>query len=291
MNYQINVSRRAKFAICTFFILLPILSWAQYSGSTYANAKSKKIANVTITYSYAPGFAYKGASGQTEGICVDIMNAYAAYMQKNEGIKINFKYISKNPNNFSGFLNDVKVSKGGVFGLSNTTITEARKASYNFSPPYITNMAILISHKSVRTLGEGNMKEIATVFKGMSAVTVKNSTNEKNLKTIKKKYYPSLKIEYVNSFSDAMKVVEKDPTKFTNQDLAYYFEAMKKRSPLKRHPGGDMSKEEFGIIMPKSNDWSPSLEKFMKGYIGSTAYKKVVTKHLGSTAVKFMNSL
>jgi ABC-type amino acid transport substrate-binding protein len=271
-------------------LLISANSFGQLNGDTFAAAKAKKSANWVFTYAEAPGFAAKNSSGQMTGICVDIMSKFQEYVESKYGIKIKVSYNAKHPNDFSKFLDEVKAGKGGVFGLSNTTITESRKSAYNFSPPYITNIGMILSNSTVPTMMD--LSEISTKFAGMSAVTIKNSTNEKRIMEIKKQYFPSLKVEYVPSFGQAMDMVIKNPKKFTNVDFTYYFEAIKNRKSVKRHPGGDDKTEEFGIIMPRSNDWSPILEEFMDAeFLQSVEYKKIISNNLGQAAMKFFETL
>lgn len=267
------------------FITCTSTLFAQLKGDTYATAKSKGSANWVLTYSNAPGFA----SASKSGITYDIMMAFEQWIEKNKGINVSISHQSADANDFTKFLEKVKNSKGGVFGLSNTTITEARKKEYNFSPPYITNIGMIITHNSISTLTDLN--DIANAFAGMTAVTIKNSTNEKRLLDIKKNHFPNLKIEYVPSFQQAMDIVLADPKKFTNVDFTYYLDAVQNRKPVKRHPGGDDQTEQFGIIMPKSNDWAPLLAEFMNEYVGSTEYKKVIMDNLGPSAIKFFENL
>jgi hypothetical protein len=45
--------------------------------------------------------------------------------------------------------------------------------------------------------------------------------------------------------------------------------------------------------MPSNSDWTPLLEEFFKsggGYTNSTPYKNILTKHLGETGVKLLQS-
>ena len=266
------------------------LAVGQSQGDTFASAKASKSAKWVLTYSEAPGFASKNASGEMTGICVDIMKKFQEYVQEKHGIKVTMSFNAKNPNDFTKFLDEVKNSKGGVFGLSNTTITTARKSTYNFSPPYITNIGMILTNNNVPTMTQ--LSDISTKFAGMTAVTIKNSTNEKRILDIKKQYFPSMKIEYVPSFAQAMDAIVADSKKFTNVDFTYYFEAIQNRKSVKRHPGGDDKTEEFGIIMPKSNDWSPILAEFMNGgFIESVEYKKIISNNLGQSAMKFFDTL
>jgi len=258
---------------------------AQLSGTTYASAKSSKKANWVYTISESPGFA---STDQT-GITFDIMNAFEKWVEENKGIQVTTTYKSPNANDFTKFLEVVKNSKGGVFGLSNTTITSQRKSVYNFSPPYITNIGMILTNSSVNTLS--SLSAISNEFAGMTAVTVKNSTNENRLLDIKSKYYPALKIQYVPSFQQAVDMIIKDPKLFANVDFTYYLDGVQNRKPIKRHAAGDDQTEQFGIIMPKSNDWAPLLAEFMKGFVDSTEYKKVIMSNLGPSAIKFFETL
>lgn len=260
-------------------------TFAQLSGDTYAAAKAKGSATWVYTYSEAPGFAESDKSG----ITYDIMNAFEQWVEKNKGINVTVKHQTTDSKNFTKFLDIVKDSKGGVFGLSNTTITEARKREYNFSTPYITNIGMIVTNSNVTTMGD--LAAISKAFDGMTAVTVKNSTNEKRLLDIKAKFYPGMKMQYVASFQEALNMVLADETKFTNVDFTYYLDAVQNRKPVKRHPAGDDQTEQFGIIMPLSNDWAPLLEEFMQDYVESTEYKKVIMNNLGPSAVKFFDTL
>ncbi len=278
------------FSASIMMLIFSSLSSAQSQGDTFAAAKASKNAKWVLTYSEAPGFASKNASGQMTGICVDIMKEFQTYVQEKHGIKVSMSYNAKNPNDFTKFLEEVKTSKGGVFGLSNTTITNARKSIYNFSPPYITNIGMILTNNTVPTMTQ--LSDISSKFDGMTAVTIRNSTNEKRILDIKKQYFPAMKIEYVPSFAKAMDAIVADPKKFTNVDFTYYFEAIQNRKAVKRHPGGDDQTEEFGIIMPKSNDWSPILAEFMNGgFLESMEYKKIISDNLGQSAMKFFDTL
>jgi len=279
-----------KYFFTLSLVTLSLLAQAQLKGDTYASAKQKKSANVVYTYAEAPGFVAKDASGNVKGICVDLMGKFVAYVKSKHGINISVQYQSAKPDDFTYFLSEVKRSSGGVFGLSNTTITEARKKQYNFSVPYITNIGMILSNKSVETVSK--LSDIGIVFDGMTAVTVKNSTNEKYLLDVKAKYFPTMKIEYVPSFGQVSEAILKDSKKFANLDFTYYLEAIKANKPIKRHPGGDSSAEKFGIIMPRSNDWAPLLNEFMNsGFVGSVEYRKIISDNLGSNALKFLDNM
>jgi ABC-type amino acid transport substrate-binding protein len=271
-------------------IFSPMTVMAQLAGTTFAEAQASKKANWVFTYADTPGFASKQPNGNIEGLVVDIMTKFAEYVEKEEGIKVKFEFKAKNPDDFKLFLGEVKSSKGGVFGLANVTITETRKKEYNFSPAYIKNISMICTHKDVNTLE--SMKDISKDFAGMKAVVGTGTTNEQVLKEIKAKHFPSLQIQTYSSIGESVEAVIKDKKSFTSVDFVYYLAAVKQNQPIKRHPAGDQSTEEFGVVMPLSNDWSPLLAKFFNsGFIGGNDYRRIVSTHLGSNAVRLLDSI
>lgn len=127
------------------FLSIFILSKAQnYSGDSWAQAKAKSQATISLAYVETPSFVYKDKAGNLTGICVDIMSDFVNWAANSKKIKITSNYVADG-SNFKGMYDKVKTSSGGVFGLGNITITEERKKEVKFSPSYITNFAILIT--------------------------------------------------------------------------------------------------------------------------------------------------
>ncbi|UII27004.1 transporter substrate-binding domain-containing protein [Fulvivirga maritima] len=272
----------------TLIVLVCTSVYAQYRGDTWKQVQASGGGTISLAYVETPGFVYKDQSGQLTGICIDIMNDFVEYVEKTKGVSLSTKFVGDGTS-FSGMFDKVKASSGGVFGLGNITITDARKKILKFSPPFITNNAILITQSGVPTLS--NLSNIGSTFAGLTAYAAKGTLNEQRLLAIKKNYFPAMKIAYVSSSLEAEDKVLADPKSFSYLDLAFYLDALAQGKPLKRHPVGDKSSERFGFIMPKNSDWGPLMEEFFAangGYTNSVSYKKILTKHLGDTGVKLL---
>jgi putative glutamine transport system substrate-binding protein len=275
--------------LCFFTLSFNVLSQG-LSGDNFGTAKAASKGTVTFTYVETPGFVYKDQSGKLTGVCVDIMNDFLQYVKQNHGINLNARFVG-NGSSFSAMYNGVKNGKNGVFGLGNITVTEARKKEILFSPAFITNFAILVTHSNAPTLNALN--EIPQKFKGFTAYTAQGTLNAKRINNLKSTYYPELEISYVNSSPDALEKVLADQRSLSYLDLAFYLSAVKERKPLKRHEVGDEGSEEFAFVMPRSSDWQPIVEEFFNangGYKNSTEYKKILVEHLGLSAVKLLDS-
>ena len=267
--------------VCFFHVS----TFGQLKGDTYASAKESKKATWVLTYSDSPGLASMNGD-KPEGLCYDLMNEFAKYVKEKKGITVTLEYKADDPNDFSKFLSVVKASRGGVFGLSNTTITAERKKSYTFSPPFLKNVSMILTSNRIPELTD--IKNISTAFAEMKAVTVKGSTNEARILEIKKKYYPTMIIEYTSSFAKSIDAIAANPKMFASADFTYYLKALQAGKTIKRHAIGDEDGEEFGIIMPVSNDWNPLLTEFMNsGFINSVQFNKIITNHLGQSVLNF----
>ncbi|HNP19352.1 MAG TPA: transporter substrate-binding domain-containing protein [Fulvivirga sp.] len=280
-----------QYGLAILLMGISSLGISQYTGDSWNTVKSNGSGTISLAYVETPGFVYKDASGKLTGICVDIMNDFVNYVNTTKGVKLSSKFVGDG-SSFRGMYDKVKASKGGVFGLGNITMTEARKKEIKFSPPWITNFAILVTQSSVPTLK--SMSDISQTFAGLTAYTAKGTLNEKRLLDIKAKYYPTMKVAYASSSPETLEKVLSDPKSFSYLDLAFYLDAVSRKQALKRHPIGDQSSEQFGFTMPLNSDWQPLLEEFFNangGYTNSTAYKKILADHLGTTGVKLLQSV
>lgn len=262
---------------------------AQMKGDTFAEAKAKKVANVTYLYIDTPGFS-EFKDGKGKGLCVDLMAAFAKWLKENEGIELKPTHSGKDDKNFAAFMTTVKESQGGVFGLGNITISEERKKVYTFSPAYITNFSLLVTHKDAPNLQE--LAQIGTTFKGMQAVTVPSTLNEKWIKDMKAKHFQNLQIKHVNTSGDMVEALVSNPKAFANMDFTWYLMAVQKGLPLKRHTASDEATETFGIIMPKNSDWAPVMARFLtETYKSSPEYRKILSDNLGPNALKLLDAI
>lgn len=284
--------KRVVLSIILMATLSSLVLGQGFSGDSWASAKQKKSANVVVTYTYAPKFA-DVVSGEKKGLCFDIMNEFVKYVKEKHGVTLNLNYRAlKDPKDFDLFLNTMKVSKGGVFGLGDITITAARKKVYNFSDPYFSNMAILATNNSVPDLSA--VENIGKEFAGKIAIVQNGTTHEDRMKQFKSKYYPALTIETTKGYAEANEKVIADADYFTYIDFSTYLDVVSNRIPLKRHEAGDQKGEDFGFIMPKSSDWAPIFNEFLRangGFTNSMEYRKLLADNLGSHVLKLMNAI
>jgi hypothetical protein len=261
-----------------------------YTGDTWANVKSAKNGTISLAYVETPSFVYKDKNGNLTGICVDIMNDFVKWVNDTKSVTLSSRFLGDG-SSFKGMYEKTKVSNGGVVGLGNVTITDERKKEVKFSPPFITNFAILTTQTSVPTLSK--LEDLPKTFAHFTAYTAKGTLNEKRIQELKQKYYPSMKVASTTTSQEVLEKVFADPNGLAYLDMAFYIEAVQMRKAIKRHPIGDKAAEQFGFIMPLNSDWAGVMEEFFKangGYTNSKEYKTILIKHLGEAGVKLLQS-
>ncbi len=273
---------------CVLGVVLSIPILGQSTGDSFQSANSSKTANLVYIYAGVNGFVNKDSDGQLEGLFVEMMNAFESYVSSKYGITVNSSYVPVQDSDFQQFLNDVKNSSGGVFGLNTTTIKEERKKFLKFSPAILNNISVLITHNSVPTLS--SMGNVSNEFSGMVANTASGSTYHKRLLDLKSSSHPNLRISMVASEYDIIDSVVADPRSFGFIDISFYLEYVSQRKPVKRHPVGDQGGEQYGIIMPLNSDWDPILAEFLNsGFLKSSDYRQIVINNLGKGALRMLD--
>ncbi len=288
------ISNRQLKPLFSFMIFLSVLSAMKaqgFRGDTWEAAQKTKRARIVLTNVYLVNFS-ETVNGQGSGICFDIMNDFAAFVQSKYGVNIRYDYQPvEDTRNFQAFLDAVQASKGGVFGLGDITITNDRRSIFEFAPPYFDNVAIMVTDKNVPELNA--LVDIPTTFKGMKAVSEKGTTHDKILKDMQRKY-GNFEIIYAESSMGKVDKVLSAPGYWSYLDFPNYLYLFSSRIAIKRHSVGDRKGESFGFIMPKGCDWAPVIAEFFQangGYVNSENYRKVLEKNLGPKGVKLISLL
>ena len=259
-----------------------IFAQEAYTGDSWSSVQENKTGEITAVYLEEDAFAYTNEEGELTGIEIEIFQQFLNYLKNAKNINLDVNYVKKSES-FGDFYNTVKNSSQGVFGLGTVTILERRKDEVQFTPPWINNVAVLVSHSSNPTLE--SMEELPEVFAGKTAIIIENTTLENRINELKNEYYPNLQTTSVNSQNAALDlVIEGEGDYFTYLDVAIFWPANQNGDPVKRHAVGDQASEVFGFILPKDSDWKPVFDEFFQlggGYRSNPAYRKILIKHLG----------
>ncbi|MFN7705815.1 MAG: substrate-binding periplasmic protein [Chryseotalea sp.] len=241
---------------------------------------------LTVVYCEQPGLIYKdNTTGKVEGVCADILEDFAAFVKKNYGKTLTINYALKEQN-FSKFLL-IAQHTPDVMGISNVTITEERKKILKFTPAFMSNLVVLLTHKNAPSIS--SLSQIPTSLNGYTAKVLGGSTHSKIMEEIKEENAPNLKITYANSGIDIMKELTESSKIFTILDFTEFINASRKQLPVKRHNVNVGSSEELGFIMNKQSDWDKPWNEFLTiEYRKSVRYRKIIVDNLGANFLSML---
>lgn len=260
-------------------------SWAQRTeGDSWAKVKSSGAGTLAVLY-YEQAGLIQDVNGKPEGLCVDILNDFAAFVQKKYNKKITIQYVGKEPV-FTKFLSTTEKSPN-LLGVTNVTITEERKKVLKFTPPFISNPVVLLTHKDAPAVT--SFAEISKKLEGYSAEIIGGSTHVKFINKIKKENWPSLSITYGPSGQEILKKIATNPKLFTILDFTEFVDANRKRLPVKKQNVDFGDPEQLAFAMSKGNDWDEPWKEFLTDeYRKSPQYRKYVSDNLGMAVLSVL---
>ena len=251
----------------------------KYSGDSWAKVKASG-GTLTIIYYEQPGLIYKDATtGKMKGVCADILEDFAKFVQEKYGKKLELNYAGQEQV-FPQFLS-ITQSTPNIMGVTNVTITDERKKILKFTPSFMTNPVVMLTHKDAPTIS--TTAEIGTVMKEYSAKVISGSTHVRVIEKIKKDNAPGLKVTYANSGGEILKELSGGPKFFTVLDFTEYIDATRRQLPVKRQSINFGGAEELAFIMAKQTDWDQPWNEFMTmDYKKSVRYRKIIVDNLGA---------
>lgn len=189
------------------FLFLPMLLWAQkYKGDSWAQVKAAGSGTLSVVY-YEQAGLIQDTGGKPQGLCVDVLNDFVAFVQTKYQKKLTIQYSGKEPV-FSEFLSETQKSTN-VLGVTNVTITDERKKIFKFTPPFISNPVVLITHKDAPVVT--SFQELPKKLDGYVSQIISGSTHEKHINKLKKENWPGLTITYGPSGQEIIKKKKYQP--------------------------------------------------------------------------------
>ncbi|MFM8835178.1 MAG: hypothetical protein ACKOE5_13930 [Cytophagales bacterium] len=268
--------RKVILAAFLVFYFSQIVAQRQ-EGDSWAKVKSSGSGTLAVLY-YEQAGLIQDVNGKPQGLCVNILNDFVAFVQKKYSKNVTIQYIGKEPV-FSKFLATTEKSPN-LLGVTNVTITEERKKVLKFTPPFISNPIVLLTHKDAPVVS--SFAEISKKLDGYSAEIIGGSTHVKFINTIKKENWPNLTITWGPSGPEILKKIVADSKLFTILDFTEFVDANRKRLPVKKQNVDFGDPEQLAFAMAKQNDWDEPWKAFMTDeYRKSPQYRKYVSDNLG----------
>jgi len=250
---------------------IPADSWAK----TFENKKGTVSA---LWYDIDP-FIYKDKRGNIMGVEYELMEAFGKFVRDNYQVDLTIKWI--NAGSFENIYPYIKAAKKpGIFGWSYYSITPERSREVSFSPPYMPDLNVVVTNNEMPYFSSNN--EFIKDLSGMKAFTMKSTTMEDDMNTLKTNFDPAL---VVSNKLDDYKVLEEiagRPNAFGYVPLSIYVTALQKGIRVKRQKVMAVKRPGYAAILPMNSDWQIPLTAYFKTEGAKKTARDVIKKYLGS---------
>jgi ABC-type amino acid transport substrate-binding protein len=241
--------------------------------------------NDSLNVHYYENFPYAYTeNGVLKGIEVDIIKKYVEWLKLEKNINTVVTY--KGFKEFSEFYNSVKKGNSKVIGLGSVTITEDREKEVAFSPPYLRNIAVLITNGTVPSIKTPTPEEVGKVFGPLDALAVNESSHLKYMKALKASYLPDMNIKGTETQTSILDNIAKTGKAYGYVDIVAYWAFIKKnkKTYLKIQKAFNQPYEFLGFVLPFGASHFSSLNEFYESGFGFTStkmYHEILERYLG----------
>lgn len=257
------------------------------SGSTWDAALEQGRAELVFAYVPAAGFAHVDETGTLTGLTVELLRDFAAWVAREHRIDVHVSWYEQP--SWSTFYGQVRDAGEGVLGVGNVTITAEREEELDFSPPYMKNVAALVTHESVPELPA--MARIGDDFAQLTGLAFPGTLHEARLAAIRDAHFPGMATRPVQSNDELVALLAADEGYFGYVDIYNFWRARHEGTPLRRHASGDDASEAFGVILPEGSDWTPVIAAFLdagEGYTQGPRFHAHMQRHLGAELARLL---
>ncbi len=287
-NFFIHIKKMKKnFFVCMFivFYALNITLKAQDNSvpTSWATAKQAKKGKIIVYYYDVKPFFYT-ENNIRKGPESELIESFVQYVKRQYWVDLEVKYEAYEE--FPTYYQKVKNGKSGEFGIGTTSITEKRLAEIKMSKPYLPDIDVMVNSPNL-----GIAKDTAEwikIFKNAKAVTIPNSTFEKNLLEFKKIKTDLPFIYVLNRGKVREKLLESDNL-FALYPLPDYLYWHKQGLKLRRQTLFSLQRQGYGILMPQTSDWDSVLNAFLEDINFKKEWQIILEKHFSKEINEFIS--
>lgn len=261
----------------SFIILILLFASIFVSGqSSWRQIKQNGSGKVTF-YWFPNNVNIAESKDVIDGIEHDLAFAFIDFINKKYDIDIEVEWIETK--SFETVMQTVQSSTGGVFGASSISITEARMESLNFTPPYLADIAVLVSSPQVPIAHSPT--DFTDIFNGKSAITIANTTLYDALGELGNSLDIDFDLNYVSNSGLIIEEIEKQSNAFGYIDLPNFLVSVQNGSKIRRQFFYPIKLRGLAMIYPKRSDWQEPVEDYFNSEQFVIDKNEIIGKYFG----------
>jgi signal transduction histidine kinase len=251
--------------------------FAQTTGISWRAIQQQRQGVLPVYWYESRPFIFKNANGQLAGIEYELINDFTIFLQKKYGITLEIQWIEAE--GFDNVLQQVTRSEA-CFGVSAFSITNEREARVAFSPPYMSDIMVMVSHGSVPETGSA--EDFIKTFGTLKAITIRGTTYERELLFLREKFQADFEIDYIPSALNILETIQQRENTFGFIDLPIYL-MYYSRNPnvnIKRQNFYPVKRKGYGFLMPKMSDWAEPVYEYFEQANAQTTIENMIGHYL-----------
>lgn len=256
------------------FALISLCNCQAQNFDSWEKVKKEGKGKLSIIYFETPGF-FTVDKGQPKGLCPELLSNFVAFVKNKYEKDLTLDIVAEEKD-FPTFLERVR-SSPNLLGAGEVTITEDRKTSYKFTPPFLAMPLVLVTNKAnppIASLSDLKTYFPYTLTKGSWSIIVDR---------LQKKFSPSNKVTYLNEVKEILIKVGQTSGGYTAISLGVFLDASRRGMSVKMENVNLGNPEMIAMAMAKSSDWDAVWDEFLtEEYMKNPAYKKSIARNLGS---------
>ncbi len=273
-------------SICIWVLVLGLAIESGASGDDWQKIIRER-KGVVEFYWYPNNIIVENSLDIIDGVEHDLAQAFIDYLNEKYGVSIDMRWIETN--SFGEVLQTITNGNGGTFGSSSISITDERMQLFNFTPPYLADVAVLISNSNLPiALTE---EELMKTLDGKTAISIENTTLVSSLNKLKRDLKIDFQIDYVRNSGNVIERISGQPNTFGYIDIANFLVAIESNTTVRRQFYFPVKLEGLAMIFPKGSDWSQPVQDYFSSEQFELDKHRIIEKYLGANATDIIERI
>lgn len=274
------------FISLALLILLPGVQ-GQSPSHTWKEVKEKGEGSLVIAFSENSPFVSQNAQGQLSGIEYEIMEEFVKFVEESHGVTLILEY--EHLYDFESLLDTLRSTQRPLIGMASISSLEERKQDFYITKPYMPDIEMVVSSREIGPAS--SLSEFADMVKHNRAITVSNSTFERNILELKQKYFPEIQIEYSRHVDFLIKEISDADDAWGYISLPNYLSYYREGRGLSRQRFFMVENPGLSLATTHHSGWGEILESFIADSRFQPLLDGLIEKHLGKAFGEVLASI
>lgn len=253
---------------------------------SWALARESDSATVAILYTPNKPFVFEDEGDQMRGIEADLVAAFREFVKQEYGVSLAVEW--QEVSGLRAIQSRLTIGSH-YWGASGLSITSERQRYLEFTPPYMPDIEVLITHQ--RTGIFADSLSLIQALRVMHWVTVPNSTFERNLDRLKDRYAAGKLYRYVSEPRAVARAVAQDENGVGYVQLSNYIVAIQEDKPLNRQIFFQIQNEGLALALARQTDWHIPWKAFFARPQTTGFLNRLIRQYMGDQATELINQL